>query len=106
MNAQHTPSPWHYWNGEIHANYPNQNGPFVAQLMCLGDRETAANGRLIAASPDLLDALKHMVATHPPCSFPIGAPHSPARQAQEEQEKAIAIARSAIAKAEGREAQG
>ena len=61
----------------------------------------AANARLLAAAPELLLALRQMVATHPTCSKPIGAPGSAARKAQEEQEKAIANSKTAIAKAEG-----
>ena len=55
--AQNTPAPWHNVNGEIHASYPNQNGPHIATVWAHGDRQTAANALLNAAAPDLLAAL-------------------------------------------------
>ena len=44
----------------------------------------------------LADALQRMVETHPPCPKPIGAPGSPARELQTNQEAAIAAATAAL----------
>lgn len=104
-NLKHTQGPWHHWNGEIHAKYPNQNGPFVAQLICLGDRETAANGLLIAAAPDLLAALKRMDAMYTKIleKTDVGASFYDAETIREMNEAPIQAA-YAIAKAEGLDA--
>lgn len=62
----HTPGPW-----EIHQRWPNYHGAEIragnislADLRCNGhnERHGEANARLIAAAPELLDALQKLVA--------------------------------------------
>lgn len=60
--SAHTPAPWHGVGGEIRATHPNQNGLHVATVWSHGDRQTAANERLIAAAPDLLEAARLAVS--------------------------------------------
>lgn len=63
MNTQHTPGPWHRTNG--YAFIHNALGGEVAKITSSIDsdaqmEEHEANARLIAAAPELLDALKRM----------------------------------------------
>lgn len=66
-------------------------------------RETArANARLIAAAPDLLDALQMMTSAFEAFRMkPVGAPGSAARDEQDQQIAAENAASAAIAKATG-----
>ena len=67
MNAQHTPAPWHVeWSmrdgGEAHTIVDNRDmlGLSVIATVHFHDDtegETKANARLIAAAPELLEAL-------------------------------------------------
>lgn len=67
MNTQHTPAPWndglHY---QGHLAIQSDNGRLVALCgaMARNDEqlENLANARLIAAAPDLLAALREIVA--------------------------------------------
>lgn len=91
--TKHTAAPWH-----IGAPPPNgeqaigaQNGMMVA-IATTGvgmKEETLANARLIAAAPELLEALKEIVNQHGQFEHCMWAAH---------------IARAAIAKAEGEQA--
>lgn len=60
--SRHTPAPWTIDNRAIYGT----NGmlkPFIASVEDdHGDGETAANARLIAAAPDLLDACRCALA--------------------------------------------
>lgn len=68
VGAQHTLRPWQHKPG---SKYVTANGVPVAELIAIGGQffsadnstpeEIAANGRLIAAAPDLLAALEHLV---------------------------------------------
>ena len=70
--SKHTPGPWTPEFGEAYRVRAQQDGGQVAIMMNLkgqhgmaGRRtgeEVAANARLIAAAPDLLEALKTMLA--------------------------------------------
>ncbi|MDD4960378.1 MAG: hypothetical protein PHS51_13575 [Gallionella sp.] len=55
---RHTQGSWHnVANTEIRARFANQNGDHIATVCANGKSESAANARLIAAAPDLLEAL-------------------------------------------------
>lgn len=82
--AAHTPGPW---RATLHANglvkvESNQ------RVICDGFRGEEANARLIAAAPDLLAALKAVLA-------------QTGDESMEEQDAVFASAAAAIAKAEG-----
>ena len=52
--SKHTPGPWHIANGvQIRSNRDQ-----IAKIWMMRDGEGRENARLIAAAPDLLDALK------------------------------------------------
>lgn len=60
--GSHTPGPWSIDAGDIRAPYPNHPpGISVARMTCFGAHDVHmakdANARLIAAAPELLEAL-------------------------------------------------
>ena len=66
------------------------------------NRESEANARLIAAAPDLLDALHLMTSAFKAFRMkPVGAPGSAVRDEQDQQIAAENAARAAIAAATG-----
>ena len=84
MISQHTPGPWTQHEGEVRAkNY----GLISRSYYGKPDGEGAANARLIAAAPDLLEALKWVVRICDEGGYPDG--------------KCLQEARTAIAKATG-----
>lgn len=101
--AGHTPGPWHVkMNANGSFNLFAENGRMV--LMC-DARIINFNGNssLIQSAPDLLDALKDMVEigyTHEEGCHPSEDKHTWGCLAKQ---AALAKARDAIAKAEGRE---
>jgi hypothetical protein len=67
MSGQHTPGPWE-WDDTVWSYDPEQQAPWLIQAggrmdRVLGGQITCneADARLIAAAPELLDALKEMV---------------------------------------------
>ena len=72
MTAKHTPGPWTPEFGEAYRVRAQQDGGQVAIMMNLKGRhglagrrngdEVAANARLIAAAPELLEALETIAA--------------------------------------------
>lgn len=101
MNAKHTPAPWHVCTGnhETFGNVLNiaaQEGdvPAICVISNVEDatEEDRANARLIAAAPDLLEALKAMLDAEP--GYGWGGSSEAEIAAQE-------LARAAIAKATG-----
>ena len=104
IDLKHTPGPW-VWtekqrvlnsaHGKVidHADY---EGMWFARY---DDAEDEANARLIAAAPDLLDALREAEAG---LEF-AGADKEPEGQFVPAPTMALRIVRAAIAKAEGRE---
>lgn len=85
-STKHTPGPWEsgkayntsggdLWYSVVHspAKAGTYHTPRAAEALGVSEEEALANARLIAAAPDLLDALveclpdlKHYVATHGP----------------------------------------
>lgn len=63
MTAKHTPGPWGIIIGEAGpVVFSGENGDLVSRMgSFLGDDEAMANARLIAAAPDLLEALQMVV---------------------------------------------
>lgn len=67
--SKHTPGPWFHYDDtprRIHGHEIAATGKTVARIYCTkGDEaEDAANARLIAAAPDLLEALEWIVNNH------------------------------------------
>lgn len=68
--TQHTPGPWQYWPSIGQVNRPGDPNQ-ICNIPPNGDKKPAdendANARLIAAAPELLEALEMVVniATHP-----------------------------------------
>ncbi len=72
-HATHTPGPWHAFEQcsysatkglfEIDANHPSGNRQTIAVTPFAGDgHELWANARLIAAAPDMYEAMKAILA--------------------------------------------
>lgn len=86
----HTPGPWIYEDGDVLGG-PGGIACVVPLYTANGLGEGKANARLIAAAPELLEALQLALLV-------IASPNMHARQ------KNIDIIENAIAKAEGKEA--
>lgn len=70
MSAKHTPGPWEACKVGDYGDYDGRClvvlGDDMRVAVALGEDKTAkANARLIAAAPDLLDALQDLVAMLP-----------------------------------------
>ena len=114
---KHTPGPWEAMYGH-HQSYDHfqasiynvdtaPRGKAIARLPELGDEDTdaefKANARLIVASPDLLAALRGVLAEPYGCTLcDSGKPRNAAKGHQPD--CPYEAARAAIAKAEGKEA--
>ncbi len=86
MQTKHTPGPWHIANGvQIRSNRDQ-----IAKIWMMRDGEGRANARLMAAGPDLLEALIELADC--------GA------EAWGEDRPCVKWARAAIAKATGEQA--
>lgn len=97
--TQHTPGPW---TAKPHGNHCFLMSENAQGFYCVCDVDTAteqgrANARLIAAAPDLLEALTELVTRRERASAKVGG--SP-----DGSDNRYARARAAIAKAEGRSA--
>jgi len=97
MTTQHTPGPWHHKEGSVSVFAPDKPRRKICDTawQTINVTEARANARLIAAAPDLLEALKRTVsrleshtAEIETCDLPHGT------------ELALEQARTAIAKAE------
>ena len=92
MSAKHTPGPWRLDNRGTTYIVDKPGDGYITRDICRMDSSTMSafhqegNARLIAAAPDLLEALKMYLI----------AGHKEARRA------ASVVAKAAIAKAEGR----
>ena len=80
--SKHTPGPWHT-AGEQGVQIRGAKDQ-IAKVWTMRGNEWKANARLIAAAPDLLEALQDMVSDHASLS-----------------DATLAFARAAIAKATG-----
>ena len=92
--GSYTPGPWHVqWdNPVIVQNEPGQAVADCDSNVYIEFRAKESNARLIAAAPDLLEALKELLEGNPPGKVEF---HTT--------EFGIDLARKAIAKAEGRD---
>ena len=108
--SKHTPGPWYadkiqdraafniFTPGQCTALLTLEPGKYDGADPRVGSVE--ANARLIAAAPDLLEALRALLAVAP--YHAPGAAHG-VMGAEERHASAIKAARAAIAKAEGKE---
>ena len=63
--TQHTPGPWIVWPDNNNRLQVGQSTNYtVAEMMQTPIHGQEANARLIAAAPDLLDALQHLMVAH------------------------------------------
>jgi len=74
MEAKHTTGPWSQkldHKGEPEARVLGPDGSMIAELdgYCDDYRTEIANARLIAAAPELLDALQNAVEDEPNATF-------------------------------------
>lgn len=101
--AQHTPGPWHVSVGEIvghvEVGVDDAKDNFICTMHAIPPTSNMANALLIAAAPELLDALKRVVALYD--SLDLTEEMRKAGWRNLDQPWVIA-ARAAIAKAEGR----
>ena len=93
---KHTPGPWLFWGARIlrkEGGEPREAD--IAEVEIKHDaKETQANGHLIAAAPDLLEACKEMYEAYELCGSQPDYDH---------QSVAMKKAEAAINKAEGKE---
>ena len=96
--TQHTPGPWRMGKRAYDRAIYGQQGAEVASMLDLfhTPAESLANARLIAAAPDLLEALSYIEAV---CRAKGGSINSTVDLA--DCREFASIARAAIAKAEG-----
>lgn len=108
---KHTPGPWEIGLREsayamertIEADAINSGAPLAIIRGDGSTKENEANARLIAAAPDMLEALKLARNSLRPFTLkPIGAPGSEARAKQDAEIEAYNTICAVIAKAEGR----
>jgi len=98
--SKHTPGPWHHTGREFN-DVRDSDDELVAVALHLrvgqperSVQEAEANARLIAAAPELLDALKKMESALAKC-------FGPHKAEEGDRHRALAQARVAIAKATG-----
>ena len=93
MEAKHTPGPWHHNYGYIVRNSNNDpvaNCHYTEPLSMILQEQQLANARLIAAAPDMLEALRVAALV---CAKQTGLSYADRREAHE-------MVLAAIAKAE------
>ena len=101
--TKHTPGPWRY---NIETGYRKidvvtaENANLIAELPFSGSMAPEANARLIAAAPDMLEALEAVIGSHE--ALVIKDKPLPDARFETVSTEAIAAARAALAKAEGR----
>lgn len=62
MSAKHTPGPWTIHTGEDGTLYVNQERPLSRIATIAKGRGDAADARLVAAAPELLDICESILA--------------------------------------------
>ena len=101
MTAAHTPGPWQVaWSERVETNASILGqGDQIAWVEShqVGEERARANARLIAAAPDLLAALRAMLAS------PAGVARPLSGDEVRSLSDAVSLARAAIAKATGGE---
>lgn len=91
MEAKHTPGPWHVYKGRgLYVD--SSTAGLVCKVAENRSAEKEANAHLIAAAPELLAALEHMVAV---------SNWATTIQSEEQYDAMIASAEAAIRKAKG-----
>ena len=99
MNTNHTPGPWHFMPAtspdEFIVRDRGSSGGFAPIARIKGDKrstmaEAAANARLIAAAPELLEAVKGLLA----CCYDI----------ERDDQTILAVAKAQIAIAKAKDA--
>lgn len=101
--VKHTPGPWHLVNGTQIRSAKHQ----IAKVWMMRGSEGVANARLIAAAPDLLEALQESLAALEYVVEQAGGPgceHEGGVVCFCKENTAIGAARAAIAKATGQPA--
>ena len=63
MNTQHTPGPWGYTAGPTYCAI-RTDARVIADMRLVGLHYNKADATLIAAAPDLLEALQAVIAEH------------------------------------------
>lgn len=100
MSSKHTPGPWAYQeDSDVYTHIVRGPGNrFICQLAQTTSAEIEANARLIAAAPELLDALIEAVA----CGMvPISSAKDGGASTHSRQVRCADMIRAAIAKATG-----
>ncbi|MBU6190660.1 MAG: hypothetical protein KGR68_15195 [Betaproteobacteria bacterium] len=106
MSAKHTPGPWVLENRGYKFIVSKPGDGYITRDVCRMDASTMsafaqeANARLIAAAPELLEALRVFVSA----AYPVTTEINPRGHAWSEAylDQALDNARAAIAKAEGK----
>ncbi len=106
MEAKHTPGPWRHYTRPQPNGCPivgTENGLMVAMMAHTVNQpeqadEAIANARVVSTAPELLDALKGMVAMY--CDL---VESGDAGYWDPEDTPEVKAARAAIAKAEGKD---
>ena len=97
MKTKHTKDPWYYREGQVASEF-SVHGCTIATVTRtskhIGDEEADANGKLMAAAPELLTALQSTLSWMEDCLMDKSAAGTPSRRAYD-------TVRHAIAKATG-----
>lgn len=89
----HTPGPWEVWAGGAHGGLKVRAGSMLVATVARANLDFAFNARLIAAAPDLLEALRELLDDTQHSTHDCGDDDCPVRRA-----------RAAIVKATGAQA--
>lgn len=102
--SAHTPGPWHVTAGPYPREIRADDGPFIASVydvaVTYGERN--ANARVLAAAPELLEALKAMLEELETAEVTLDQQFRCLGDPPRQPSAAVVAATTAIAKAEGR----